>query len=223
MKIYLFSIILLFSQSSFAYTFDPNVPKTIQNQMTQDLGFINTIQSQTQSDLHKQIFGDVKGDSYTRFFNTRVTSVGIDGCGNKNAVACVIPYLDSSKMWLTQNYIRFSHPQIARMMVVFHEARHTEVQNDNWPHATCPSPFLDANGNPLKSIWTGAPLEKESACDETPYGSYGSSIIMLKNISKFCTNCSEKVKMDAGIYADDQLQRIISTEAHQDILDDLYR
>lgn len=211
------------SSSAFGFTFDKKVPKEIQEQMKQDLAFIGTIQSSTQSDLHKQIFGSVSGESYSEFFNSRVTAVGLSGCGDPNAVACVIPMMDSSKMWITKNYIKFSHPQVARTMVVFHESRHTEENNDNWAHADCPDPFLDSTGKPMTSIWTGATLAGAPACDITPFGSYGSSMIMLKNISKFCTNCSEKVKLDAGIYADDQLKRIIDKKAIQQIQDDLYR
>ena len=129
---------------------------------------------------------------------------------------------DPSKMWLTQNFIQFSHPQIARMMVVYHESRHTETQNGNWPHATCPTPFLDKDGKDMVSIWTGATLAGEPACDVTPFGSYGSSMIMLKNISKFCSNCTDKVKMDAGIYADDQFKRVIDPKAIAEITADLY-
>ena len=125
-------------------------------------------------------------------------------------------------MWLTNNYIKFSHPQIARLMIVFHESRHTESQNENWQHARCPQPFLDASGQDMKSIWTGASLAGEPACDTTPYGSYGSSLIMLKNVSKYCVNCSEKVKMDAGIYADNQFTRITDSEARSKIQQDLF-
>lgn len=216
-------ISLLLSHSAFSFTFDRNVPKKIQEQMTQDLSFIGTLQSNTQSDLHKQIFGSVSGETYSRFFNTRVTGIGLSSCGDSHAVACVIPMFDSSKMWITQNYIKFSHPQIARTMVVYHEARHTEEENGNWPHATCPEPFLDQNGKELKSIWTGATLASQPACDTSAHGSYGSSMIMLKNISKFCTNCTDKVKMDAGLYADDQFNRIIDDQTIQQIKDDLYR
>jgi len=220
------SIIAYFSflsSFSFGFTFDNDVPAKIQDQMKKDLEFIGTIQSQTQSDLHKEIFGAVDGQTYSQFFSSHVSAVGLNECGNNNAVACVIPFYDSSKMWITQNYIKFSHPEVARLMVVFHESRHTEEANGNWPHANCPQPFLDADGTPMKSIWTGAALAGEPACDETPYGSYGSSLIMLKNISKFCTNCTSKVKMDAGIYADDQFKRIISEDAKQRIHNDLYR
>jgi hypothetical protein len=214
---------IFLSNTSYSFTFDRTVSKEIQKQTLEDLAFINTIKSDTQSELHKQIFGSVSGDAYTNFFNTRVTSIGMNRCGGGSAVACVIPSMGSSKMWFTGNYVKFSHPQVARMMVVFHEARHTETRNGNWSHANCPIPFTDASGKPISSIWTGATLAGEDACDITPMGSYGSSMIMLKNISKFCTNCNEKVKMDAGIYADDQFKRVIDEDAIQKINDDLYR
>lgn len=210
-------------QSAYAFHFDRKVPQEIQDQIIQDLAFIRTVQGSTQSDLHKQIFGPVSGENYYHFFDSHVSAIGLNNCGSASAVACVIPAYSNSKMWLTQNYIKFSHPEIARLMIIFHEARHTEVQHDNWPHATCPNPYLDSNGKPYQSIWTGAPLADEPACDETPFGSYGSSLILLKNISKYCSNCSEKVKMDAGIYADDQFNRIIDQGARSDIKSDLYR
>jgi hypothetical protein len=211
----------LFSTGALAYTFDKEVPGNIQQQMAQDLDFVTTIQGVDQSALHKEIFTSVSGPGYKSFFENRIEAIGFDGCGNGNAVACVYPYR-GKKMFITNNYIKFSHPAIARLMVVFHEARHTEYENDNWPHETCPTPFLDADGSEIHSIWTGAVLAGEAACDITPFGSYGSSTIMMKNISKFCTNCNEKVKMDAGIYADDQFKRITDPGAKSQMLSDLY-
>lgn len=207
---------------AFGYTFDRNVPDNIKQQTIADLAFINSLTGSTASPLHKQIYGAVDGPTYTKFFETRVTQIGMNSCGGGNAVACVIPFYGSSKIWFTQNYVKFSHPQVSKMMIVFHEARHTEVNNSNWSHATCPSPFLDADGKEMRSIWTGAQLADEPACDITPLGSYGSSSIMLKNISKFCTNCSEKVKMDAGIYADDQFKRVIDEDAKKQMRDDVF-
>ena len=87
-------------------------------------------------------------------------------------------------------------------------------------HDTCPRPFLDANGKDMTSIWTGAKLEGQPACDSTYQGSYGSSTIMLKNVAKFCTNCSDKVKMDADIYANDQLGRIDRPNVKKAMQDD---
>lgn len=211
------------SGETMGFKFDDDVPLEIQNQMRGDLAFIGSIQGSAGSGLHQKIFGAVSGSAYTQFFESRVKAIGMNDCGNGNAVACVIPFLGSSKMWLTNNFVRFSHPAVARMMIVFHEARHTEVRNGNWSHARCPNPFKDAQGNDMKSIWTGAKLAGQPACDVTPFGSYGSSMIMLKNIQKFCSNCTEKVRMDAGLYADDQFGRVTKAEARQQIQEDLYQ
>ena len=201
--------------------YDSDVPADIQSQMTQDLNFMTTIQGSGTSDLHQQIFGPVSGDSYKTFFESHVDGVGMNDCGNPHAVACVIPYM-GKKMWLTQNFIQFSHPQVARMMIVYHESRHTEFEHENWPHATCPTPFLDTKGSDMKSIWTGASLAGEPACDITPMGSYGSSSILLKNIQKFCSNCTDKVKADAGMYADDQIGRMTDAQAVADMRKDIF-
>lgn len=200
---------------STGYTFDSDVPPAIQKQMRADLAFIKGIQGEGATPLHQEIFGDVDGRKYTDFFESRVSAIGMDDCGNGNAVACVIPFSGPSHMWLTENFIKFDHPQISRMMVVFHEARHTEVKHFFWGHARCPNPFKDGQGRDMKSIWTGALLAGEPACDKTPMGSYGSSTIMLKNIQKFCANCTAKVKADAGLYADDQLGRITDKDSRK--------
>lgn len=222
MKLLFLALSLTLASQAHAYTFERDVPADIKTQFVNDMEFMTTIQGTEASGLHKKIFGDVNGAQYKTFFETRVNGVGMNGCGSANAVACVIPWLGSDRIWLTQNFVKFSHPQISRLMVVYHESRHTEVRNGNWMHADCPVPFLDPNGQPMKSIWTGAPLAGEPACDSTPYGSYGSSMILLKNISKFCSNCNEKVKMDAGIYADDQFGRVTDAGARAEIQKDLY-
>lgn len=203
-----------------ALSYDSDVPQAIQTQMAADLAFMNQITGSAQTPFHQQIFKSLDGAQYKNFFETRITSVGLDSCGGGNAVACVQPYFDPNKMWLTNNFIKFSHPQVSRMMVVYHEARHSETENRNWMHANCPRPFLDAAGKDMKSIWTGAKLEGQPACDITQLGSYGSSTVMLKNIAKYCSNCSEKVKMDADLYAMDQLNRISRPAVKQAMIDD---
>lgn len=105
-------------------------------------------------------------------------------------------------------------------MIIFHEARHTEDDHGNWSHATCPTPFRNERGEDMRSIWTGASLAGEPACDVTPKGSYGSSTIMLKNISQFCSNCTEKVKADAALYAADQIGRITNAQAKRQMIED---
>lgn len=216
---------IVISASSFGYEFGANVPEKVKNQITADLKFMGDLQGSNTSGIHKEIFGELKGSNYVDWFEKRVTHIGLHTCGGGGAskpVACVIPFLGSSKIWLTKYYTEIDHPQIAKMMVVFHEARHTEVENGNWSHATCPTPFKDKDGKDMKSIWTGATLAGEAACDVTPLGSYGSSMILIKNVNKFCANCTEKVKMDAGIYADDQFGRIIDADAIAAVKADLY-
>jgi len=200
--------------------FDDDVPKDIQKQLLGDLAFIRSVSGTGASPLHQEIFGPVDGAVYERFFKSRVSGVGMSRCGDGNAVACVMPFWDASKMWLTQNYIKFSHPQVSRLMVVFHEARHTESGRGNWSHASCPSPFTRPDGQEVRSIWTGASLAGEAACDKTPYGSYGSSAVMLKNIQNHCTSCTDKVRMDAGLYADDQVQRVTDAAARRRMAED---
>ena len=211
---------VLTTASAWALTYDKNVPEAIQSQMQQDLAFMGTVEGAQTTGLHTQIFGAMKGASYQNWFEARIFSVGLSDCGNPNAVACVSPFQDENKMWLTQNFIKFSHPQISRMMVVYHEARHSEGKNRWWMHAKCPTPFKDENGKDMTSIWTKAQLAGQPACDKTPLGSYGSSTIMLRNISKYCTTCTDKVRMDAKIYSDDQLERIIDASAKNQIKND---
>lgn len=209
--------------------FAEDVPEALRRQTLADLAFVAGIRPVARtrrpgaSELHRAIFGSTSGSDYRRYFQERVATIGLDSCGGGPAIACVIPMRGSSRMWLTPNYTGFDHPAIARVMVLYHEARHTETSSRNWPHARCPVPFDDEEGRPRRSRWTGAPLAGEPACDVTPFGAYGSSLIMLKNIQLYCANCSDRVKMDAGLYADDQLIRITDAEARERILADLYR
>ncbi len=214
------SVLDEFEDFSVPIRFDNNVPAKIKSQMLEDLKFIGSIQGSKASPLHRKIFGEVDGKNYTQFFESHIRGVGMDDCGDSNAVACVIPFMSPRKMWLTPNFTNFTHPAIARLMILFHEARHTESEHGHWSHARCPQPFLDAAGKDMKSIWTGAKLAGEGACDKTPLGSYGSSTILLKNIEKSCTNCTEKVRLDAGIYADNQLGRITDEDAKLEMLED---
>lgn len=220
MKLTIALLSLVLGLNAHALSYDSDVPADIKTQMTNDLAFMNQLTGSSQTPFHKEIFGAVDGPTYQKFFETRITAVGMDSCGGGMAVACVQPMFNPNKMWLTQNFVKFSHPQVSRMMVVYHESRHSETKNGNWMHSNCPRPFLDPNGQDMKSIWTGAKLEGQPACDSSYKGSYGSSTIMLKNIAKFCTNCSDKVKMDADMYATDQLGRIDRPAVKQAMLND---
>jgi len=215
-------VALFVTSTAQAYTVDSDVPANIKAQISDDLSFMNGITGSGASSIHTQIFGKVDGAAYKNFFESRITAIGLNDCGGGAGVfACVIPFEDSSKMWLAPNYVKISVPQILRAMVIYHEARHTENSNSNWPHANCPTPFIGEDGKEVHSIVTGVDLAGHPACDTTPFGSYGTSLVMLKNIAKFCTNCSDKVKADAALYGEDHLKRIIDTDAKKQIRDDL--
>lgn len=193
--------------------FDSNVSSSLKNQVIQDFELMEAIASTKESPLHAEIFGKIEGVNYLNWFQTRVKYFGYNSCGGGGAVACVKPqYLH--KIWVTGNYTRISHPQIARLMTLYHEARHTETNNNNWPHAKCPNNF------PYRSIWTGNRLAGNYACDSTVYGSYASASVLLNNISKFCGTCTEKVKQDAKLYSDDQVKRVIDIDSIQKLKQD---
>jgi hypothetical protein len=212
-------VAVVVSQSAFAQSrrkvelkFDSNVQPSLKAQMLEDLKFMGSIQSTSATPLHTKVFGPVSGQAYLEWFSKRVFAVGVSDCGSPTAVACVMP-IYANKIWMTKNYTQFDHPQISRLSVVYHEARHTERENGNWSHATCPTPFKNAQGQDMRSIWTGALLQGQAACDVTPFGSYGSATILLRNVATQCTNCNEKVRADANLYAMDQLQRVTNKNA----------
>ncbi len=205
--------------SSADLLFDQAVAPELKKQILDDFQFVQNIRGSSTSALHQKVFGAVDGQNYFKWFNQRVFSVGVDDCGSPTAVACVI-IMYPNKIWMSPNYTKFSHPQIARLSVIYHEARHTEEENGNWSHANCPIPFRDARGRDVRSIWTGAVLEGRPACDVTAFGSYGSATIFLKNISKNCSNCSDKVKADADLYGTDQLNRITDPVSKKNMIAD---
>ena len=213
--------VFLSGQPAIAFQFDQNVPGDLQKQFTADVDFVKSVELANPTPLHLEIYQGPGGPSYFDFFNTRVEKVGLNSCGDPNAVACVIPWYGSSAIWLSPNYTKFAHPQIARLMIIFHETRHTESRNSNWPHAVCPNPFLDSQGREIKSIWTGAALAGKDGCDSTHLGAYASTVIMMKNIERSCKTCTEKVKMDAGIYGSDQFNRVVNSVAKGKIKKDL--
>jgi hypothetical protein len=188
--------------------YDAEVPQSLRAQVKTDLTFLAGVTGQKSTPLHQKVFGKVDGAAYMLWFKNRITAVGVSLCGSDTAVACVLSAWEN-KMWFSPNYTAFQNPQIARLSVIYHEARHTESEEHFWPHAKCPQPFLDESGMPILSIWTGATLAGESACDLDEFGSYGVQTLFLKNISLNCTNCTEKIKADADLYANSMLKRII--------------
>lgn len=208
---------------AFEPAFAAGFPDELRQQLDIDLGFFSSMRASGATPLHRQIFGDVPGPAYFRYLAERIKTVASGSCGALSAVACVKPKKDPSKMWIGPGYTQLRLPQMYRLMVVIHEARHTEADNDFWLHEDCPKPFKDEKGDDIKGIFSGTLLEGLPACDTTPIGAYGVGLIMLKNVDRFCANCTDKVRMDAELSSDDTLKRISDRDAQQVLVDDLYR
>ncbi len=211
-----FVVISLSAYQAQALTFSKNVPTAVQTQMLGDLQFVQRIQgSGGGTPIYSSIFtSHLGGQSLTQFFTSRIQAVDMNDCGGGAAAACVRPDIDNRTMWLTSNFVNLPIPQLFRISIVFHESRHTEKANRYWNHATCPTPFRDAQGNDIRGIISHTLMQGLPACDVTPYGAYGLQAVLLKNIQFFCANCNEKMKMDAKLFGDDTINRLSDPAAH---------
>jgi hypothetical protein len=205
--------------------FGSDITPALRAQLTSDMQFLTSITGSGGSSLDEQVFGSsgsISGAAYSSYFDQRVTGFSMNDCGGGTAVlACVIPSTGHT-MWITQNFLTYDMPQVERLSTLLHEARHTEDQNDNWPHVNCPTPFLDADGNTVRGYFSGTILAGLPACDTTAVGAYAAGLIFLKNVSRFCSNCTDKVKMDGSLFADDTFKRIVDPEASRQLRSDLY-
>ncbi|MDD5656974.1 MAG: hypothetical protein PHF00_06935, partial [Elusimicrobia bacterium] len=201
---------------------DPNVPAAVKEQMARDLDFAGSIQAEQASRLHREVFGSVDGPAYLRWFASRIKAVGFDEAeSDPTTMAYVLIGHRPWKMWLTRNFVAYSQPQIARVMDMFHEARHTEPDHGHWRHVVCPTPFLDQDGREVRGILSGRPMAGKAACDREAVGAYGIEVVMQRNIFKYCRTCGGKVRLDADLYAGDSLKRIIDPWARREIMNDL--
>lgn len=212
------------SPNLFSSSMDPKLKAQVKG----DLDLAASIKFSKTSALHQQIFG--KQNAYISWFSKKIKKISLGKCmGHETAVACVLPIFEPEKMQVTQRYLDMNAPQVARMSVMFHEAKHTEYNprvNESdpdlrfWMHAKCPAPFLDEQNQERTSIWTGLPLSGVDGCDIVANGSYGTVVVMLRNISRYSTNTNEKLKADAEIYAADQQIRIIDAAAIEQLNND---
>lgn len=204
-------------------TFSSSVPKDVVDETMADFKFVQEIKGTDGTPIYRKIFGSaVDGANLNTFFSDRIASFDMDNCGGGTAVAaCVQPMINSHVMWLTQNYVTFKIPQIYRISIIFHESRHTEDDHGNWEHADCPTPYLDDTGANVRGIISGTLLEGKPACDTTAYGAYGLEAVLLKNVEMYCSNCSEKMKLDGKLFGEDTFKRIIDKKASAALRKDL--
>ena len=221
-----FFIFLFLPTFAFAVPkFSVEVPVAVKDQMLKDLELIHNMEGGKTSKLYLDIFksASLSGPGLNSFFNQRIQNVDLGTCGGGAAVACVFPFLSNDTMYLTSIFVKTDIPQILRVSILFHESRHTEQSHGGWSHATCPTPFLDAHGRDIISSVSGVKLEGLPGCDDVAFGAYGMEAVFLKNIGNVCTNCSEKIQMDAELFGDDTLLRISDANVQQLMRDDLQK
>ncbi|RYZ79724.1 MAG: hypothetical protein EOP06_26665, partial [Proteobacteria bacterium] len=146
------------SQCAFAsLTFSRAVPNGVKRQMTKDLQFVSAIQGGATSKTYVGIFGrpDLSGPRLLQFFEKRIFSIDLDDCGGGGTIACVNTNSNPNEMLLTDYFTKSDMSQILRIGLLFHESRHSEVAHGGWPHAICPTPYLDEQNRDIISKVNG--------------------------------------------------------------------
>lgn len=197
--------------------FMSGVSQEARENLLTDMKFIKSIEGSGGTEVQLKVFGEVNGSNYERYISDRIRYVGSDDCGGTSTVyACVkpTPGVRTSTMWITNNFSPDQMPQVFRVSLLIHEARHVDTEYNNWAHDKCPIPFRNSDGSDVVGIISGKKMEGHDACDRTMYGSYGVQTVFLKNLNASCTNCNEKVKDDARIYGSDMRKRILTKKSY---------
>lgn len=207
---------------SLALTIDANIPLEVRHLLLNDLEFLKTIKGDGATHLNELVFGNgqMNGQAYYRFFSERVKAIGYDNSTQKRGVAYSAVFEGRrSKLWITKAYTSEKYPRILRLSILMHEARHCE-EDSSWFHSKCPNPFLDEKGHDVVT-YSGKPLAgKEVLCDADEHGSYGVQVIFLKNVEKYCTNCSSDEEKQAGIWAYENFKHIAKPQSRKNLIMD---
>jgi len=195
------------------------LPGPLRRQADSDLAFARTLRGPDASPLHRKLFGDspLDGGLYEAFFKARVTHLRgagvLTGCAD--AIAC---HGAMKTVRLTERYADPRLPQIVRLSLLLHEARHSD--DGSYDHFTCSSKLQGPDGRPLRSPYLDVEVGGLRACDEDPLGAYGVQIVMLRNVQRFCETCEPEVKAEARRYADFLMNLVVSEEARRELASD---
>lgn len=194
---------------------DASVPAALKKQLSDDLKFLGELNGGATSETFYEIFdlNNFDGVRLVDFFNVRVRKVILDSDPkDPSLIAYVKTNGDPSALHLKASYTTFDMPQVFRLSILLHESRHTELADGFWLHQDCPTPFQNDDGHDITGILSGEKLEGRPACDWSSYGAYGAQATFLKHVEKTCESCNEKMKLDARLYSEEPLQRILNPE-----------
>ncbi|RYZ69829.1 MAG: hypothetical protein EOP09_06995 [Proteobacteria bacterium] len=196
------------------------VPNPVRVKLEDTLTFLKSMKAEQAlpknpaSPLHREVFGEFDGENYLRWFETRIKRIGIDSCGGGSATACAI-YFMPTWMYLTPYFVRSPLSRVAQLAVLLHEARHSEHDHNGWVHVECPIPFLDDQGQEIKSYFSGDKLAGLKACDDSEYGSYAAEYLFMSHVADYCSNCTATERNEARTIADQGIYRITDLRARE--------
>ena len=181
-----------------------------------DLRSLLSIQGSTATPLHKKFFGDgpLDGLSYLAYVMRVHDIFEYDASMVSSA-----PFLQAGidRIYFGKSYFYSSFPLVVRLSALIHEAVHNDTSEAD---QLCPVPFLDEKGRDKITLYGKVKLEGLPACADKYDGPYGRQVVMLKNIEKYCESCDEKMRLEAGRFANELLERFISMEAKKALIDD---
>lgn len=197
--------------------FYSDVPASLKALAEQDINLLYQLKADKQNALHADFFGGPDGEAYHRYLRSQIRFIGFSKCGESGAAACGDPIFTDTTIWLTKNYETYSFPQIVRSQIYLHERKHLQFSHEHfgWNHIQCSDPYLDEAGQDIKSLISGKRMAGFYACDADETAAFGVGVSMLYNVAHNCTNCSEKVKQDALLYANEYSQYIIDPKGRE--------
>lgn len=221
MKLLVAVFFLIFSTSVLAATLN-EVLQSGQGKLTpqqisvvkNDLETMSQIKGQHSSKLNDKVFGTngvLDGNKYLEYFLSRVSSLAYSTTGSGGSTLAAF---DDGIMYVTDNY--FASTPLIRVSLLLHEAGHATTT----VHAACPIPFLDKNGNDIRSEITGAKFEGRLVCADNFNDSYVVQLIFLKNIVNNCDNCEASYKADARHDAESVFNRVIDYYTREQLKSD---
>ncbi len=177
-------------------------------------GDIEEIQLSQVTPHHREIFGsENSGQAYLKLFNElKSISLGVGG----SYAAAYVEGRSPNEMKIV-NAIN-SMEAMDLISILIHEANHLGDSFTSSRHVQCPKYGVDRQ--PLLGYHSGVELQGKPACDSSRYSSYAMSATAMKNIFKYCTNCSEQDKQRAGFLANEMLKRIIDKKEYGFLLKD---
>lgn len=172
-----------------------------------DVDHLTLLQIKAKTPLFERFFGATGSQGILNYISSLVKNLS----WLENPPEGVIAAASDGIMFLTEGYIDSSMPQIGRWGVLIHESRH--LVGGGWPHTWCPSPYYFVLG---LSSYRIPELDQLSvaACDESEMGAYGIQYTFLRAVAESCSNCTDKVIMDARFFSDiDGMIRISNAKA----------